>query len=52
MSDTEIFELTEKMISTGGSFVQSLGVCIRRADATNRQKLLEAFPNYVQEYSK
>lgn len=50
MTDTEIFELTERMVQYGGSFVQALGICIRRADRTNKQKLLDTFPEYVQEY--
>jgi hypothetical protein len=34
----------------GGGFVQQLGLLIQVADATNRAKIIEAFPDYVQQY--
>jgi len=36
----------------GGGFVQQLGILIQVADTTNRAKILEAFPDYVQQYRK
>jgi hypothetical protein len=50
MTDSEIFDMTERMLQYGGSFIQSLAICIRRADSVNKQKLLDAFPEYVEEY--
>jgi len=34
----------------GGSFVRALAECFHRADPRNRQRLLDAFPDYFKEY--
>lgn len=46
MTDIEFFEMTERMEQFGGS----LSYAFRRADAFNRQRLLNAFPDYVEQY--
>lgn len=50
MTDVEFFEMTERMEQFGGSFVIALSYAFRRADAFNRQRLLNAFPDYVEQY--
>ena len=50
MTDVEFFEMTERMEQFGGSFVISLSHTLRKADAFNRQRLLNAFPDYVEQY--
>ena len=50
MTDTEFFEMIERMEKFGGSFVVSLAYAFRKADSFNRQRLLNAFPDYVQQY--
>lgn len=44
------FELIESMRQRGGSFVQALAECLLRADATNFNILVNAFPRFVSEY--
>lgn len=34
----------------GGSFVRSLAACYYAADGANKQRLLEAFPDYFERY--
>ena len=36
----------------GGSFVRALAECYCRADPRNRQRLLDAFPDYFDEYKE
>ena len=50
MTDIEFFEMTERMEKFGGSFVIALSYTFRRADSFNRQRLLNAFPDYVEQY--
>jgi len=50
MTDTEIYDMICRMNKYGGSFVVALSNAIRYADSTNTRKLLEAFPNYVEDY--
>ena len=40
----------ENMDRFGGSFVQSLAVCYRKADPANQEKLLNAFMSDFLEY--
>ena len=50
MNSTELHTMITRMNTYGGSFVSSIAQALRFADPTNRQKLLDAFPNLVQEY--
>ena len=50
MTDEEKIEMIEAMCSRGGGFVQCLGACFRTADGDNFNRLLEAFPEYVEHY--
>lgn len=43
-------KIADNMEKYGGSFVKTLSMCIRRADATNLMKLKEAFPEYFSDY--
>lgn len=45
-------EMIEAMEQYGGSFVQALAQCLRRADPNNYQRLEIAFPEYFEEYRK
>ena len=45
-------EILTAMESHGGSFVQSLAQCCRRAGAINLAKLRAAFPEYWNEYAE
>ena len=50
MTQDEKLEMIAMMRVYGGSFVQALAECFMRADANNLQKLINAFPEYVEEY--
>lgn len=47
---TQDHEIVAAMIANGGSFVQALGECFRRADGPNFAKLRAAFPEYWTRY--
>lgn len=51
MTELTDFEITDAMIAFGGSFVSGLGRLWRQADALNKTKLQDAFPEYWQSYS-
>lgn len=44
------FQLTEAMIRYGGGFFQKLASAMRSADATNFQRILDAFPEILKQY--
>lgn len=44
------YDVTEAMITYGGNFVQQLGRLIRAADSDNKRRLVEAFPEYLEQY--
>jgi hypothetical protein len=44
------YDVTEAMLRYGGSFVQQLARLIRMADADNKRRLVEAFPEYLEQY--
>jgi hypothetical protein len=46
------FELLEAMTVYGGSFVQKLAELILLADPVNKRILLEAFPEYIEQYTE
>jgi 2-oxo-4-hydroxy-4-carboxy--5-ureidoimidazoline (OHCU) decarboxylase len=50
MTSTELHAMIARMDSYGGSFVSSIAQALRFADPTNRQRLLDAFPDLVQQY--
>ena len=50
MSYDDYYDMLSRMESYGGNFVKALANALRAADPTNRQKLMDAFPNYVNEY--
>jgi hypothetical protein len=50
MTDIEFHEMTNRMLQYGGSFVQALAHAMVKADRSNRNKLIVAFPEYVKEY--
>jgi len=50
MNLTELHAMIARMDSYGGSFVSSIAQALRFADPTNRQRLLDAFPDLVQKY--
>ncbi len=50
MTYDEVFQMIACMEKYGGNFVKALANAFKAADPTNRQKLIEAFPNYVSEY--
>lgn len=45
-------EILEAMWTYGGGFVKQLAVLYRLGDAINRRKLVEAFPDYFQQYDE
>lgn len=51
MTDQD-YKVVEAMEKYGGSFVQALAVCFRRADANNLQKLKTTFAEYWQQYTE
>jgi len=42
--------MTVAMRTFGGSFVQALGECILRADDDNYNRIVTAFPEYIERY--
>ena len=50
MNPTELHAMIARMDTYGGSFVSSIAQALRFADPTNRQTLLDAFPDLVQKY--
>lgn len=50
MSYDDYYDMLSRMEYYGGNFVKALSNALKAADPTNRQKLMDAFPNYVEEY--
>ena len=50
MQVDDVVQMAEAMRLYGGSFVKALGAAFTAADPTNMQRLLDAFPDYVQKY--
>jgi hypothetical protein len=50
MTDIELDEMINRMESFGGSFVVALAYAMRKADWSNKTRLILAFPEYVKEY--
>ena len=50
MNSTELHAMITLMDQYGGSFVSSIAQALRYADPTNRQRLLDAFPDLVTKY--
>ena len=50
MTYDELYKMTLRMEKYGGAFVQALANAFKYADSTNREKLLNTFPDYVNEY--
>ena len=46
----KVMATAEAMRRRGGSFVHQLGRMVPLADPQNRAKLMEAFPEYFEEY--
>ena len=42
--------MTETMTKYGGKFVSTMANALRYADPTNRQRILDAFPDLVKSY--
>jgi 2-oxo-4-hydroxy-4-carboxy--5-ureidoimidazoline (OHCU) decarboxylase len=50
MTSTQLSSMITLMDQYGGSFVSALAQALRYADPTNRQRLLDAFPDIVAKY--
>jgi hypothetical protein len=50
MTSTQLTSMIALMDQYGGSFVSSIAQALRYADPTNRQRLLDAFPDLVAKY--
>ena len=50
MTSTQLHSMLTLMDQYGGSFVSALAQALRYADPTNRQRLLDAFPDLVAKY--
>ena len=50
MNDTEVYEMICRMKEYGGSFVVALSNALQSADRQNKQRLIDAFPDYVSDY--
>jgi hypothetical protein len=50
MTSTELTSMITLMDQYGGSFVSLIAQALRYADPTNRQRLLDAFPDIVAKY--
>ena len=52
MTKQDIYIALENMEVFGGSFVQSLAVCYKKADPINQKILYEAFEHFFFKYAK
>jgi 2-oxo-4-hydroxy-4-carboxy--5-ureidoimidazoline (OHCU) decarboxylase len=50
MTSTQLHAMITLMDQYGGSFVSAIAQALRYADPTNRQRLLDAFPDIVAKY--
>jgi 2-oxo-4-hydroxy-4-carboxy--5-ureidoimidazoline (OHCU) decarboxylase len=50
MTSTQLYAMITLMDQYGGSFVSAIAQALRYADPTNRQRLLDAFPDLVAKY--
>ena len=50
MNYDEVYDMILRMEAYGGSFVVALAHAMRKADTFNKNKLILAFPEYVNEY--
>jgi len=50
LNDSEFFVTVCAVETYGGSFYRALGVALRHADRTNRERILAAFPEIAQKY--
>ena len=50
MTDIQVHEMICRMETYGGSFVVALANAMRKADRSNKNKLILAFPDYVDMY--
>ena len=50
MHRDRFFETIDAMETYGGSFVKALAECLRRADSINFKRLVDAFPDYLDQY--
>ena len=50
MTSTQLHAMLTLMDQYGGSFVSSIAQALRYADPTNRQRLLDAFPDLDSKY--
>jgi len=51
MHPQDRFEMTRAMRQHGGSFVRALAECFALADSSNLDRLVAAFPEYIEQYS-
>lgn len=52
MNEPDYDDVIRAMRLYGGSFIFALAEAMQRADMTNRQILLKAFPHYWEQYSQ
>ena len=52
MNKHQIYKALANMDRFGGSFIQSLAVCYRKADPINQKILYEAFEHFFFKYAK
>ena len=46
----EVYDMICRMEAYGGSFIAALAGALRKADQSNKNRLILAFPDYVKEY--
>ncbi len=52
MTEEDDYGTTDAMLQFGGGFVKQLALLYRQADAANRARLRDAFPDYWKTYSQ
>jgi hypothetical protein len=52
MNDKEKYWMGQAMEVYGGSFVQSLKRCLECADSWNFQRIVNAFPEIIEQYTE
>lgn len=50
MNYDEVCKMISRMETYGGGFVVALAQAMRKADQSNKNRLILAFPEYVEEY--
>ena len=49
-TESQLYDIADKMQDQGGSFIRNIGGALRSADMKNKKRLVDAFPEYFEDY--